>query len=174
MPVRRTGRAALVAGAAGTLALQATTYVDMAATGCPPSDLPERAAGRLARTLRVDLASRRGEQAAAHRRNAIGGLLGHATGMSVAIAYAPVRRRLRRPPTAIAGVALGLSAMAAAELPSVATGLTDPRTWGVRGWVSDPVPHLVYGLVTAAAFDLVAGSDGAGRDLAFTGGLASL
>jgi predicted PurR-regulated permease PerM len=28
-------------------------------------------------------------------------------------------------------------------------GVTDPRTWGVVGWISDLIPHLGYGIVTA-------------------------
>jgi hypothetical protein len=28
-------------------------------------------------------------------------------------------------------------------------GVTDPRTWGLVGWVSDLIPHLGYGVVTA-------------------------
>jgi hypothetical protein len=35
----------------------------------------------------------------------------------------------------------------------VAMGITDPRTWGTTGWISDLVPHLAYGLATAAAFE---------------------
>lgn len=29
-------------------------------------------------------------------------------------------------------------------------GVTDPRSWSVGAWVSDVVPHLAYGAVTAA------------------------
>ena len=28
--------------------------------------------------------------------------------------------------------------------------VTDPRTWSAVDWLSDVVPHLVYGLVTYA------------------------
>jgi hypothetical protein len=41
--------------------------------------------------------------------------------------------------------------MAASMLPMTALGLTDPRRWGVEGWLSDVVPHAAYGLATAAA-----------------------
>jgi hypothetical protein len=49
--------------------------------------------------------------------------------------------------------------MAASDVPIAATGASDPRTWGVSGWLSDLIPHLVYGLVTAATFDAIAGGD---------------
>jgi hypothetical protein len=30
--------------------------------------------------------------------------------------------------------------------------VTDPRTWGAAGWVSDLLPHLAYGLAAATAY----------------------
>ncbi len=29
----------------------------------------------------------------------------------------------------------------------------DKKSWGVSGWISDAVPHLIYGLVTAIAHE---------------------
>ncbi|MDF5753246.1 hypothetical protein [Spongiactinospora sp. TRM90649] len=47
----------------------------------------------------------------------------------------------------------------AGSLPEEAAGvladLTDPRTWGVAGWVGDAVPYLGYALATVATFDLM-------------------
>ncbi len=31
--------------------------------------------------------------------------------------------------------------------------ITDPRNWPASSWISDLVPHLAYGLTTAAVFD---------------------
>ncbi len=31
-----------------------------------------------------------------------------------------------------------------------ALGISDPRTWSAQDWAADVVPHLAYGLVTAA------------------------
>ncbi len=28
-------------------------------------------------------------------------------------------------------------------------GVTDPRSWGVVGWIGDLIPHFGYGVVTA-------------------------
>jgi predicted PurR-regulated permease PerM len=33
--------------------------------------------------------------------------------------------------------------------PMTVLGVTDPRTWGVVGWISDLIPHFGHGLVTA-------------------------
>ena len=29
--------------------------------------------------------------------------------------------------------------------PMTTLGVTDPRTWGIVGWISDLIPHLGYG-----------------------------
>jgi hypothetical protein len=31
--------------------------------------------------------------------------------------------------------------------------ITDPRSWGLTGWLSDVVPHVAYGAVTAYVAD---------------------
>jgi hypothetical protein len=53
----------------------------------------------------------------------------------------------------VAGLSVGLAAMAASDVPIAALGVSDPATWGVSGWAADIVPHLAYGLVTAIAYD---------------------
>jgi hypothetical protein len=47
---------------------------------------------------------------------------------------------------------LGAAAMAGSDVPATFLGVTDPTTWSRTAWLSDIVPHLVYGAVTAAAF----------------------
>jgi hypothetical protein len=56
-----------------------------------------------------------------------------------------------------AAIGLGLAAMIA-SCPRHRLGVTDPRTWDAPSWISDLLPHLAYGLVTALAYDAVAGS----------------
>ncbi|WP_326493800.1 hypothetical protein [Streptomyces sp. EMB24] len=34
------------------------------------------------------------------------------------------------------------------DLPTARLGVSDPRSWSAKGWVSDVVPHLLYGLTT--------------------------
>jgi hypothetical protein len=43
--------------------------------------------------------------------------------------------------------------MAASDVPAVRLGVTNPKEWGLSGWVADIVPHVMYGLITAVAFD---------------------
>jgi hypothetical protein len=60
-------------------------------------------------------------------------------------------------PTPVAGVGVGLAAMAASDISIAALGMSDPATWGVSGWVADLAPHLACGLVTAIAYDAFTG-----------------
>jgi hypothetical protein len=50
--------------------------------------------------------------------------------------------------------------MAASDLPAAALRVTDPRTWGAAGWVSDLLSHLAYGLATATVYEALAGRGG--------------
>ena len=152
--------AGLAAGAVGCVALDASTYLDMVLRGRPASDLPAQAAGKLAEGAGVDLAGRHEQGAgerAANRESGLGALLGHGVGIGIGVAYGVLRPAVRRLPAPLAGAGLGLAAMAGSDVPLVALGLTDPRTWGATGWASDVVPHLVYGLATALTFDALAG-----------------
>ncbi|HEX6421247.1 MAG TPA: hypothetical protein VFZ77_22285 [Acidimicrobiales bacterium] len=143
-----------LAGAVGTLALDATTYLDIALRGRAPSEVPAQSAGRAAAALRLPLGD---EPRAGHRRTGLGALLGYAAGIGSGAGYGIVRARHRGAPLALAGLALGAAAMAGANAPAVAAGLTDPRRWGRAGWLADIVPHLVFGFATAAAFERLAG-----------------
>ena len=39
--------------------------------------------------------------------------------------------------------------MVAVDVSMALTGVSDPKTWGVQGWLSDAIPHAVYGAVVA-------------------------
>lgn len=143
-----------VAGAVGTLALEATTYLDLALRGRPPSSAPADAVGRVTEVIGVSLSSRGRDAEPAHnRRTGIGALLGYATGVGIGIGYGAARQRWPRIPPALSGVALGAAAMMASDLGLVALRVTDPRRWGLAGWLSDIVPHAVYGFAAATTFD---------------------
>jgi hypothetical protein len=150
--VRRVTAGAL-AGAVGTLALNAATYADITLRGRAPSTVPEETVARLAGAVGVDLARGQGEQAAEHRRTGIGALLGYAMGVTVGGLYGLVRPAVPRLPLPVAGLATGAAAMIGANAGAVSAGTTDPRTWGVTGWLADVVPHLCFGLATAWAFE---------------------
>jgi len=142
----------MVAGAAGTVALDAATYADMALRGRPASGVPAEVASRLAGKAGLDL-SAGGEEATANRKGGLGALLGLATGVGLGAAYGLLGRR----GTLWDGAALGLAAMAASDVPAAALGVTDPRGWGTEAWASDLVPHLLYGAATAAAWRALRG-----------------
>lgn len=142
------------AGAIGTAALNATTYLDVAVRGRPPSSVPAQAAERTADALGVDLAAEGPDSPVAeHRRTALGALMGYITGVGVGVAYGLVRPRLQGVPLAVAGLAAGGAAMAASDTGMALSGTSDPRSWDTAGWLADIVPHVVYGLAVAAAFD---------------------
>ncbi len=146
------------AGAVGTVALNATTYADMALRGRPPSSVPAQVAGQLTGKAGIDLSGEGSDDnTAQNRRSGLGALMGYATGLGVGTAYGLVRPLLGDVSKPLAGVGLGLAAMAGSDVPATALGITDPREWGLNSWASDIIPHLAYGLTTAIAYDAFAG-----------------
>ncbi len=146
------------AGAVGTVALNATTYADMALRGRPPSSVPAQMAGQLAQKAGIGLSGEGSDgNMAQNRRSGLGALMGYATGLGVGTAYGLVRPLLGDVSVPRASVVLGLAAMAGSDAPATVLGVTDPSTWGFNSWASDIVPHLAYGLATAIAYDAFAG-----------------
>ncbi|GAA4511813.1 hypothetical protein GCM10023191_076460 [Actinoallomurus oryzae] len=147
--------AGVLAGAAGTAALNAVTYVDMAVRGRPASDIPEELAGRATDCAGLDLGD---EETAANRRQGLAGLLGIGVGVGVSAAYGLLDglvggTRSSAGEVAAGALALGVVAMLGSDTPATAAGLTDPRDWPASSWISDAVPHLAYGAVAAIAYD---------------------
>jgi hypothetical protein len=139
--------AGLLAGAAGTTALNAVTYADMALRGRSASGVPGQLVDRLGLPLGDD-------EKASNRREAVAALLGIGVGLGVGAAYGLVGGAPRTPAGVAAGaVALAVAASLAGDGPPVALGLTDPRTWTAADRLSDVVPHLAYGVVTAVTYD---------------------
>ncbi|MEV1144874.1 hypothetical protein [Micromonospora sp. NPDC049799] len=137
---------ALIAGAAGASALNAVTYLDMAVRARPASSAGEDSATRLADLAHVDLGD---QQAGENRKSGLGPLLGYATSVAAAGVWAAAGGR--RLPTAVSTLALTGLAMIASNAPMTALKVTDPRSWSAADWVTDLVPHLAYGAVTAVA-----------------------
>lgn len=148
--MRRELTAGIAAGAVGTVALNVTTYLDMAVRGRPASSAPADAAGKLADGVGVELGD---DEEAPNRREALGAILGLLTGLGVGGLYGLVRGRVRVP-LPVAAVGLGAAAMVGSDLPMTAFGLTDPRDWDAASWASDVVPHLAYGVATGLAYQL--------------------
>jgi hypothetical protein len=137
----------LAAGAAGTTALNAVTYLDMAARGRPASELPEQSVNLLAERLGTDIPGGNGNKQ--NRVQGLGALLGIATGLAGGVVATAVRPLLRRVPLGVGAVVVGGIAMAGSDVPMVRLRLTDPSSWSAAEWASDAAPHLVYGVVTA-------------------------
>jgi hypothetical protein len=136
------------AGAAGTTALNAATYLDMAVRARPPSEIPQQAVDKLASESGHPVP---GE--GAERENRIGGLApltGIATGVGIGAAAGLLRPVLSRLPGVLGATLLGAAAMVGTDLPLTKLGLTDPTAWSAPDWASDAVPHLAYGAVTFA------------------------
>ncbi|HEX8034875.1 MAG TPA: hypothetical protein VF510_13550, partial [Ktedonobacterales bacterium] len=111
-------------------------------------------AGGLAERLGIHAESITGQSSQAQsRRSGLGALLGYATGVGLGAAYGVLRPRLGHFAVPVAGAALGIAAMAASDVPAVALGKTDPRSWGASGWIADLIPHLVYGYATALCWE---------------------
>jgi hypothetical protein len=146
MIARAFGRG-LAAGAAGTTALNAATYADMALRGRGESDMPQRAVEQLAHQVGQEIPGQGDTRR--HRLDGLGSLSGIATGVglgAVASVLGPVLRRL---PVPVSGVLLGALAMGATDASMTKLGLTDPKSWSTTDWLSDAVPHLAYGLAAA-------------------------
>lgn len=141
----------LIAGAAGTSALNVATYLDMMIRARAASTTPQHAVDKLADLADVDLGD--GEQAD-HRKEALGSLLGYGTGAGAALCYGLVAERWR-PPWPVGVLALTALAMTGSNAPLTMLGATDPRTWSGSAWVSDAVPHLAYGVTAYTAYTLL-------------------
>jgi hypothetical protein len=84
-------RNGLPAGAAGTAALNAFTYIDMALRGRPPSELPQKIVSSLAEKIGI-------EHIDDSRRSALGALLGYADGFGAGALLGIVRPHIRGVP----------------------------------------------------------------------------
>jgi hypothetical protein len=146
-----------VAGATGTVALNITTYGDMLLRGRAASDVPAQVAGVIADTFGIEpLSTRDAGGPGQHRRSAAGALLGYATGLGLGAVYGVCRARGVPVSGPCAGVALGLLAMMASDVPIALTGVSNPRSWTPADWAADLIPHLIYGLVTAQTYEAIA------------------
>jgi hypothetical protein len=137
-----------LAGAAGTTALNAATYLDMAARGRPSSSTPQDTVEAMARTIGAEVPG--DEETRQNRLSGLGALLGTVSGVGVGALLGTLRYAGLRLPAPLATLAAGAAAMAASNGGMTALGVTDPRQWDANGWLSDALPHLAYGAVTIA------------------------
>jgi uncharacterized membrane protein len=145
------------AGAAGTTALNAVTYLDMAWRGRPASDAPEQVVRRIAGRAGVEVPGSRKERE--NRLAGLGPLAGILTGVGLGALAGVLRSAGVRLPAAVGGPLLGAAAMAASDGPLAALGVSDPRSWSTADWLGDAVPHLAYGVTTHATLAAVAAAE---------------
>ncbi|MBR7829294.1 hypothetical protein KDK95_23505 [Actinospica sp. MGRD01-02] len=146
--LRTLSRGAL-AGAAGTTALNAVTYLDMAVRARPSSSTPERTVDALAGRAHVEIPGDGPQRQA--RLTGLGALNGIALGAGIGVIAAGLRRIGVRPPWWAGSVGVAGLAMAASAVPMARLGVSDPRTWSAADWLSDALPHLAYGFVAHEA-----------------------
>ncbi|MBS4728231.1 hypothetical protein MSM1_07650 [Mycobacterium sp. SM1] len=135
------------AGAAGTTALNVITYTDMAVRGRPASTTPERTLEALAKLVHLTIPGTGDTQA--NRISGLGALTGYTGGIGIGVLLGLAYSLGWRPGPLVATLAATVGALIGTNGPMIALGVTDPRTWGAVGWISDVVPHFGYGLVTA-------------------------
>ncbi|MGY2077053.1 hypothetical protein [Blastococcus sp. SYSU DS0828] len=142
------------AGAAGTTALNAVTYLDMVVRGRGSSSTPEQTVEKLAETAHVPIPG--DDQTRQNRLQGLGPMTGIVAGVGVGVVGGLARASGLLSSKPVGTLLTGLGAMVAGNGPMTVLGVTDPRTWSTTDWLSDLVPHLAYGLVvknTIDAFD---------------------
>ena len=137
------------AGAAGTTALNAVTYLDMAWRGRPSSRTPQQAVEELAKRAGQPIPGSGEERD--NRVEGLGALAGIATGIAVGVLAGELRAVVLRLGPVVGPVLLGGAAMAATDASLTRLGLADPREWDAAAWLSDAGPHLAFGVVSYAA-----------------------
>jgi len=138
----------LIAGAAGTTALNAATYLDMALRGRDASTVPEQTVDALAGATGHAVPGTKAERG--NRRTGLGALAGIANGLTVGLLASVARSTGMRLPALVGPVVTGAAALAATDGPVAALGVSDPRRWSTGDWVADAWPHLAYGAVAHA------------------------
>ena len=141
------------AGAAGTTALNAITYLDMAIRGRGSSSTPQQTVEAVESRLPVSVPGEGGTRD--NRVSGLGSLSGIAIGIGVGVFFGLLRRSGVRLPPSLGAVVVGLTAMAATDLSMTRLQVADPRTWSATDWLSDLVPHLAYGAVTYATLEAI-------------------
>jgi hypothetical protein len=143
--------AGAAAGAAGCAALDATTFLDIAVRGRPISDAPAQTVEAVIKHLPIDVPGSNSRRQ--NRLEGLGGLSGVFFGVSVGAAFGVLHAAGWRPPLPVGAILTGLTAQALSDGSLAGTRVSDPRTWSLTDWLSDIIPHLVYGTVTYATLD---------------------
>jgi hypothetical protein len=143
--------AGAAAGAAGTAALNAATYLDMTVRGRGTSNTPEQTVEAIEDRLPMSIPG--SDDKRDNRVAGLGSLTGIVTGVGIGAVFGVLRRAGLRPPLPVGATVVGLAAMASTDVSMTRLKVTDPRRWSATDWLSDLVPHLVYGAVTYATLE---------------------
>lgn len=92
-------------------------------------------------------------QARENRVAGLGPLLGVAAGVGVGALLGLARAAGWRAGLGASTAAATAGALIAGNAPMTLLGITDLRSWSAADWAADAVPHLAYGVVTAAALN---------------------
>jgi hypothetical protein len=152
--------AGALAGAAGTTALNAATYLDMAIRGRPTSSTPEDSVEETAHRLGTEIPG--DDDTRSNRLQGLGPLLGIGVGVGIGVAAAAVADALppaRALPLPVKMALVGATALIGANAPMTLLGITDPRQWSASDWAADVVPHIAYGAATAATLEYLTSPD---------------
>src|SRR3954470_19465895 len=139
------------AGAAGTSALNAVTYLDMVVRGRGSSSTPEQTVEKLADKAHVSIPG--DDETRSNRVQGLGPLTGLAAGIGVGVLTGLVRATGFRSRPLVGTGLITAGVLVAANGPMTVLGITDPRTWSRTDWISDLVPHLVYAAVVKTTMD---------------------
>jgi hypothetical protein len=115
----------------------------------PASSTPEATVERLAEVTGARIPGSADERS--NRIAGLGPLTGLMVGTGVGVALALARSAGYRPGLLGSSLTASVAALIGSNGPMTILGVTDPRTWSGADWASDLVPHLTYGMVTAAA-----------------------
>jgi len=139
------------AGAAGTTALNTTTYLDMVLRGRPASTTPEATVEKVSDLAGVQVPG--DEQEREGRVSALGALTGIGAGVGVGGLLGGLRAAGLRPGPVIGPLLAGALAMVAGNAPMTGLGVSSPEKWAAKDWAADVVPHVAYGVVTWFTLD---------------------
>jgi len=145
----------VLAGAAGTTALNAATYLDMAVRGRPASSTPQQTIERAAALVGVSLP--RDKQTKDALESGLGAVLGTLAGVGAGAALGAVRGLTGRPRNTTGTIATAWAmAMVVGNGPMTVLGVTDPRQWTSVDWAADVVPHVAYAVAAGVTLEALA------------------
>lgn len=139
------------AGAAGTTALNAVTYLDMAVRGRGSSSTPEETVDKIAEEAHLSIPG--DDETRQNRLQGLGPLLGLAAGVGMGVVTGLVRAAGFRSKPLVGTALITGGVLVAANGPMTVMGITDPRQWSSTAWISDVVPHVAYAVVVKATMD---------------------